>query len=126
MAPRKPSGPTKQERVYAAIRERILRGTYGPAYRVVIELAGRGVRGVGAAGARAIRGTVFLQIPYRGSASVAEHRALIELLASHAPPDEIETAAREHKLNTVASFREWELEHDTGAGAGADALSATG
>jgi DNA-binding GntR family transcriptional regulator len=28
---------TKQERVYQAIRERILSGAYGPGYRVVID-----------------------------------------------------------------------------------------
>ena len=33
----------------------------------------------------AIRRTVFVQIPYRGAASVAEHRALIELIAAGAP-----------------------------------------
>ena len=53
----------------------------------------------------AIRRTVFVQIPYRGSASVAEHKELIELLASGAPAARIEKAAREHKLATVASFR---------------------
>ena len=53
----------------------------------------------------AIRRTVFVQIPYRGAASVAEHRALIELIGRHAPAAEIEAAAREHKLHTVESFR---------------------
>ena len=33
----KQNGLTKQERVYRVIRERILRGTYGPGYRVVID-----------------------------------------------------------------------------------------
>ena len=33
----------------------------------------------------AIRRTVFVQIPYRGAASVSEHRELIELIASRAP-----------------------------------------
>jgi DNA-binding GntR family transcriptional regulator len=33
----KQNGVTKQERVYRVIRERILRGTYGPGYRVVID-----------------------------------------------------------------------------------------
>jgi DNA-binding GntR family transcriptional regulator len=60
----------------------------------------------------AIRRTVFVQIPYRGAASVAEHRALIELIARRAPAPEIEAAAREHKLHTVQSFREWQAEHD--------------
>jgi DNA-binding GntR family transcriptional regulator len=59
----------------------------------------------------AIRRTVFVQIPYRGAQSVAEHRSLIELIASGAPAAKIETAAREHKLNTVASFRAWQAEH---------------
>src|SRR6266545_8384173 len=33
----KRNGPTKQERVYQEIRERILSGAYGPGYRVVID-----------------------------------------------------------------------------------------
>jgi DNA-binding GntR family transcriptional regulator len=53
----------------------------------------------------AIRRTVFVQIPYRGSTSVAEHKELIALLKSGAPAAKIEKAAREHKLSTVASFR---------------------
>jgi DNA-binding GntR family transcriptional regulator len=59
----------------------------------------------------AIRRTVFVQIPYRGSESVAEHRRLIDLIASGAPAAKIEAAAREHKLNTVVSFRAWQAEH---------------
>jgi DNA-binding GntR family transcriptional regulator len=58
----------------------------------------------------AIRRTVFVQIPYRGAASVAEHRELIALLESHAPAAKIEKAAREHKLNTVQSFRAFQDE----------------
>ena len=53
----------------------------------------------------AIRRTVFVQIPYRGATSVAEHRELIELIATGAPAPKIEKAAREHKLSTVRSFR---------------------
>jgi DNA-binding GntR family transcriptional regulator len=56
----------------------------------------------------AIRRTVFVQIPYRGAESVAEHRRLIELIAARAPAAKIERAAREHKLATVASFRAWQ------------------
>ena len=37
MADEKQKGLTKQERVYRAIRERILSGAYGPGYRVVID-----------------------------------------------------------------------------------------
>jgi DNA-binding GntR family transcriptional regulator len=59
----------------------------------------------------AIRRTVFVQIPYRGAASVAEHRALIELIEAGAASTEIEAAAREHKLHTVESFRAWKAEH---------------
>jgi DNA-binding GntR family transcriptional regulator len=62
----------------------------------------------------AIRRTVFVQIPYRGAESVAEHRALIELIVSGAELDEVERAAREHKLRTVASFRAWRAERDIG------------
>jgi len=58
----------------------------------------------------AIRRTVFVQIPYRGSASVSEHRDLLKLIARKAPAQEIEAAARRHKLNTVQSFRDWQAE----------------
>lgn len=58
----------------------------------------------------AIRRTVFVQIPYREAASVAEHRHLIELIAGGASPARIEAAARDHKLGTVASFRAWRAE----------------
>lgn len=59
----------------------------------------------------AIRRTVFVQIPYRGAESVAEHRRLLDLIASGAPAVKIEAAAREHKLGTVVSFRAWRAEH---------------
>jgi DNA-binding GntR family transcriptional regulator len=55
----------------------------------------------------AIRRTVFIQIPYRGRASINEHIELIALIVSGAPASEIEDAARQHKLNTVASFKAW-------------------
>ena len=60
----------------------------------------------------AIRRTVFVQIPYRGAASVGEHRKLIALIAEGASPAKIETAARNHKLTTLESFRDWQREHD--------------
>ena len=60
---------------------------------------------------------MFIQIPYRGSASVAEHRQLIELIAGGALDTEIEAAAREHKLQTVRSFQAWQLEHGSVVGA---------
>lgn len=59
----------------------------------------------------AIRRTVFVQIPYRGAASVAEHRELITMMSVGASPETIETAARNHKLRTAESFRAWQSEH---------------
>jgi DNA-binding GntR family transcriptional regulator len=60
----------------------------------------------------AIRRTVFVQIPYRAEASIGEHRELIRLIAEGADGAAIEDAAREHKLRTVESFREWRYEHE--------------
>jgi DNA-binding GntR family transcriptional regulator len=59
----------------------------------------------------AIRRTVFVQIPYRGAASLTEHGELIELIEQGAPADRIEALARRHKLQTVESFRAWQKEH---------------
>jgi DNA-binding GntR family transcriptional regulator len=61
----------------------------------------------------AIRRTVFVQIPYRGASSVAEHHGLIDLLSTHAPAAKIEAAARQHKLNTVESFRAWQQANES-------------
>jgi DNA-binding GntR family transcriptional regulator len=61
----------------------------------------------------AIRRTVFTHIPYRGAASVAEHRDLIGLVERGARSDRIERAARAHKLRTVESFRAWRRENGT-------------
>jgi DNA-binding GntR family transcriptional regulator len=63
----------------------------------------------------AIRRTVFVHIPYRGASSVAEHRELIGLIRSGAPGERIEAVARQHKLNTVQSFRSWRDEHERGS-----------
>lgn len=60
----------------------------------------------------AIRRTVFVHIPYRGAASINEHRELIELIVSGSP-EAIEAAARQHKLRTLESFREWQREHQS-------------
>jgi DNA-binding GntR family transcriptional regulator len=60
----------------------------------------------------AIRRTVFTHIPSRESASIAEHRELIDLLVSGAGFDRIERMARAHKLKTVSSFSSWQREHD--------------
>lgn len=48
-----------------------------------------------------IRRSAFTHAPGRAVQSVAEHDALLDLLESHADPDEIEAAARLHKLNTL-------------------------
>ena len=61
----------------------------------------------------AIRRTVFVQIPYRGSVSVAEHTKLIDLIESGAPSAKIEALARAHKMHTVESFRAWRAEHQS-------------
>ncbi len=59
----------------------------------------------------AIRTTVFVHIPYRGASSVTEHRELIELLRAGAAAKRVETTARQHKLHTLESFREWQREN---------------
>jgi DNA-binding GntR family transcriptional regulator len=59
----------------------------------------------------AIRRTVFVQIPYRGAASVAEHVELIDLIVNGAPALRIESVARDHKLSTLESFRTWQQDH---------------
>jgi DNA-binding GntR family transcriptional regulator len=69
----------------------------------------------------AIRRTVFVQIPYRGAASVAEHKELIGLLATGAPAAKIEKAAREHKLATVSVFRALQERGQAAAAAAAPA-----
>jgi DNA-binding GntR family transcriptional regulator len=58
-----------------------------------------------------IRQTVFVQIPYRGAASVREHRELIALMRAGAPARDIEQAARDHKLHTLQSFRDFQKKH---------------
>jgi len=53
----------------------------------------------------AMRRSLFLVIPQRAEAAVAEHAALLALIEAGAPAAEIETAAREHKLRLVDAFR---------------------
>ncbi len=59
----------------------------------------------------AIRRTVFVQIPYRGSQSVSEHAEIIEMIATGAPASKLEAKARAHKQHTVTSFQEWRKTH---------------
>ena len=53
----------------------------------------------------AIRRTVFVAIPSRGWESVREHDEILDLIAAAAPPDEIESLARRHKLATIEAYR---------------------
>jgi DNA-binding GntR family transcriptional regulator len=55
-----------------------------------------------------IRRTVFSSVPQRGRDSVREHEALLELLEAHAPFEEIERVARQHKLNMLRLLHEHE------------------
>ncbi len=48
-----------------------------------------------------MRRSAFTHAPGRAVKSVAEHDALLDLIEAHADPDTIETAARQHKLNTL-------------------------
>jgi DNA-binding GntR family transcriptional regulator len=48
-----------------------------------------------------IRRSAFTHAPGRAVESVAEHEALLDMLEARADPDAIETAARQHKLNTL-------------------------
>lgn len=52
-----------------------------------------------------MRRTIFLYIPQRGRASIQEHTHIIELLEAQAPVQEIEQAAREHKLRTIEAYK---------------------
>lgn len=60
----------------------------------------------------AVRRTVFTHIPYRGLSSIEEHTRIVDLIESGAEADEIEAAARAHKLRTVEAFRHRQDEHE--------------
>lgn len=53
-----------------------------------------------------IRRNVFAFEPVRSEKSVAEHDQILSLIRSQAPAEEIETAARRHKLRTRRDFVE--------------------
>ncbi|MGH8963660.1 MAG: GntR family transcriptional regulator [Jatrophihabitantaceae bacterium] len=55
----------------------------------------------------AIRRTAFVLAPYRGSQSIEEHRRLVALISEGGTAREIESAARDHLLAALHSFREW-------------------
>lgn len=52
----------------------------------------------------ALRSSTFAHVPGRARDSVAEHEALLELIAAGAPFHEIEAAAREHRTNTLQAY----------------------
>ena len=60
----------------------------------------------------AIRPTVFASNPERGFESVAEHASILGLLERSAPFDDIERAAREHKIRTIDAVHEQSLKRD--------------
>jgi DNA-binding GntR family transcriptional regulator len=60
----------------------------------------------------AIRPTVFARNPERGPESVAEHAAILDLLEGSAPFDDIERAAREHKVRTIDAVRGHSVKED--------------
>jgi len=53
-----------------------------------------------------MRSSIFMFIPTRGRASLAEHEELIERIERGADPLEIEMFAREHKMHTVAAYQQ--------------------
>jgi DNA-binding GntR family transcriptional regulator len=54
----------------------------------------------------AMRRTVFIYVPERGWVSLQEHAHLIDLLEQHAPAQEIEQVARQHKLSTIEAYKQ--------------------
>jgi DNA-binding GntR family transcriptional regulator len=53
-----------------------------------------------------LRSSIFVYIPTRGRASIAEHEALLALIESGGDPLQVELVAREHKLHTVAAYEQ--------------------
>ena len=55
-----------------------------------------------------IRKSAFWYAPGRAEAALAEHDGLLDLIEARADPDTIETAAKQHELNTVAAVTRYE------------------
>lgn len=55
-----------------------------------------------------IRKSAFWYAPGRAHAALAEHDAIVDLIAGGAPADEIEEAAKRHELNTVEAVARYE------------------
>jgi len=52
-----------------------------------------------------MRHSIFVLLPERARASIADHERIADLLASRAPAEEIEQTVRQHKLATAAAFQ---------------------
>lgn len=52
----------------------------------------------------ALRSSTFAYVPGRAKASVEEHDRLLELIRDRAPFEQIESAARQHRANTLAAY----------------------
>ncbi|HJX80196.1 GntR family transcriptional regulator [Glutamicibacter sp.] len=65
----------------------------------ILDLVQRGWRRLAA-----MRASSFTHIPHRARQSVEEHQHLLELIAAHASPREIEEAARTHRTNTLNAY----------------------
>ncbi|RZU61630.1 GntR family transcriptional regulator [Zhihengliuella halotolerans] len=65
----------------------------------ILDLVHRGWRRM-----RAMRPTTFTTVPHRARDSVAEHDALLDLLDSGAAASAVESAAREHRTNTLNAY----------------------
>jgi DNA-binding GntR family transcriptional regulator len=55
----------------------------------------------------AVRRTAFTHVPYHGVQSVHDHLHIIALIRDGAAPEEIERAARDHKLGAIEAFNAW-------------------
>jgi DNA-binding GntR family transcriptional regulator len=53
---------------------------------------------------QALRASTFSYVPGRASESVAEHEALLQILESGAPTEDIERAARAHRASTLDAY----------------------
>ena len=51
----------------------------------------------------AMRSTIYFPMSGRGRSSIEEHEELIVMLESHAPSDDLERFAREHRLKTITA-----------------------
>lgn len=53
---------------------------------------------------QALRSSTFSYVPGRASESVAEHEALLQILESGAPTEDVERAARAHRASTLDAY----------------------